>query len=948
MRKILLFLCFYALISNTFAQSQIKGIVTDSQTKEPLIGASVFLNNTTIGVATDKDGKFTLKNVQIGTVDLVVSFIGYQNAQQRVELKENQDFELKIILQPLAQELQGVEISAEKDKVWKRNLNKFEKIFLGKTPNVSACKILNSWTLDFLTDDEKDILTATASLPVEVENRALGYKVSFYLKRFFQQADEYSILGNARFEALSPKDEKERKKWENNRKLAYFCSDRYLLKSIIKGKAQERGFVLYKDKEGAKAPTRTPYFSKELGKSIVEIKPQEISIQQLTPHSFKIFLPKRVEVHYTQEKAIFPTYLDNNYQVSWLSLKANEIEVYQNGLLKNPLQVYTSGYMGNLRIADMLPLDYEPDGEKTFVEPIKNQVASTNELLVYREKAYLHTDRPYYFVGEPVWFKAYLQYTNPNWRDSLSNVLYVELISPELKVLQRKKLKISDGVAIGEFILPDKRKGEFYLRAYTNLMRNFGSTDFALNKIPVLSEKENLPSRREETTKSGFPISLIPFQTIYKKREKITLQIQTFDEENKPATARLSASVINANIIQSIEKQQNILSLANWGDIKKQPTEIKFPLEIGMTLQGKVVNKKQEGIFANLLLLNTQTKESFGAMTDEKGRFLLTGLNFQDSAAFAVQALGRDSQPAGKVQIDSLDLPSLEIGRDSAIISYREVEVPIETDKKLRFGEDVRQLKAVTVVEKKLEKTEEIQQKLSVTRMYGQPDYVVTDKDLNVVTVGNPLMALQGRVPGIQIIEKIDATGFMQYTVRIRGGNNSLMRASEPLVLLDGILLNSSGDGGMSPFMQLSAIPLANIDRIEVVTRATPLYGSRGTNGIIAVYTKSSTGNLNDKNLSNAQDGTNSLKSTSIINLQGFTTPLAFPLPDYSSIKEENIKPDGRITLYWNPTIRTDANGKAEISFYANDIAGMYRMEVEGILSNGKVGRAIIFLRSNK
>jgi hypothetical protein len=66
--------------------------------------------------------------------------------------------------------------------------------------------------------------------------------------------------------------------------------------------------------------------------------------------------------------------------------------------------------MGNLRIADMLPLDYEPDGEKTFVEPAISQATniadnegnSTNEFLIYREKAYLHTDRPYYFMGEPI------------------------------------------------------------------------------------------------------------------------------------------------------------------------------------------------------------------------------------------------------------------------------------------------------------------------------------------------------------------------------------------------------------------------------------------------------------------------------------------------------------------------------------------------------------------
>ena len=48
-----------------------------------------------------------------------------------------------------------------------------------------------------------------------------------------------------------------------------------------------------------------------------------------------------------------------------------------------------------------------------------------------QEKVYLHLDNSSYFLGETIWFKAYVTRADRNSLSNLSKVLYVELINPE-------------------------------------------------------------------------------------------------------------------------------------------------------------------------------------------------------------------------------------------------------------------------------------------------------------------------------------------------------------------------------------------------------------------------------------------------------------------------------------------------------------------------------------
>ena len=98
------------------------------------------------------------------------------------------------------------------------------------------------------------------------------------------------------------------------------------------------------------------------------------------------------------------------------------------------------------------------------------------------EKVYLHFDKPYYAVGDTIWFKAYITIGPLHQPSGLSHIVYVDVIRQD-SVVKTLKLPTISGVAFGDIILPTKlfKQGNYHIRAYTNWMRNFGP-DYFFNK----------------------------------------------------------------------------------------------------------------------------------------------------------------------------------------------------------------------------------------------------------------------------------------------------------------------------------------------------------------------------------------------------------------------------------------------------------------------------------
>ena len=114
-----------------------------------------------------------------------------------------------------------------------------------------------------------------------------------------------------------------------------------------------------------------------------------------------------------------------------------------------------------------------------------------NSMQLPEERVFLHFDNSGYYLGETMWFKAYVTSGVDNRTTNISRVLYVELIAPEGYVVETKKYKIKDGVCDGEFELnPALLSGYYEIRAYTRYMLNRGD-DAVFSRVFPIYDKVN-------------------------------------------------------------------------------------------------------------------------------------------------------------------------------------------------------------------------------------------------------------------------------------------------------------------------------------------------------------------------------------------------------------------------------------------------------------------------
>ncbi|WP_308765177.1 TonB-dependent receptor [uncultured Bacteroides sp.] len=104
----------------------------------------------------------------------------------------------------------------------------------------------------------------------------------------------------------------------------------------------------------------------------------------------------------------------------------------------------------------------------------------------------------------------------------------------------------------------------------------------------------------------------------------------------------------------------------------------------------------------------------------------------------------------------------------------------------------------------------------------------VGNQELVAVPVASPVEAMQGKLAGVRVTTP-EGNPDAEVIIRVRGGG-SITRDNTPLYIVDGF-----------PVSSISDIPTADIESIDVLKDAssTAIYGSRGSNGIVLVTTKS-------------------------------------------------------------------------------------------------------------
>ncbi|CAN5446915.1 TonB-dependent receptor plug domain-containing protein [soil metagenome] len=110
------------------------------------------------------------------------------------------------------------------------------------------------------------------------------------------------------------------------------------------------------------------------------------------------------------------------------------------------------------------------------------------------EKVYLNFDKPYYNIGDTIWFKAYLTIGPKHQLSALSNVIYVDITNSQDSLVRSIKLPAVNGMANGDIILAQAsfKKGNYHIAAYTNWMRNSSPDYFFYKTISIGSAMDNV------------------------------------------------------------------------------------------------------------------------------------------------------------------------------------------------------------------------------------------------------------------------------------------------------------------------------------------------------------------------------------------------------------------------------------------------------------------------
>lgn len=148
----------------------------------------------------------------------------------------------------------------------------------------------------------------------------------------------------------------------------------------------------------------------------------------------------------------------------------------------------------------------------------------------------------------------------------------------------------------------------------------------------------------------------------------------------------------------------------------------------------------------------------------------------------------------------------------------------------------------------------------------------------------------------------------------------------EPLVLLDGVPVDGN---------QMVSYDPMKIRKLEVVVSRYVL-GSDIYGGIVHFITY--------------KGGMENLKldpGTIIMDYEGLQMKREFYSPDYENSVTSTL-PDFRNVLFWSPDVKTDANGKAQLSFFTSDLSGKYIGVIEGMDENGRAGKKVFVFEVNK
>jgi hypothetical protein len=541
------------------------------------------------------------------------------------------------------------------------------------------------------------------------------------------------------------------------------------------------------------------------------------------------------------------------------------------------------------------------------------------------EQLMIHTDRQLYISGEIIWFKVMSFRWEMDQLSDFSKVAYLDLISPEGIAVSRVKINLEEGRGNGSIELPQAlNSGNYHLRAYTQAMRNGDEEDFAVVKLIILNPGQavvradpNKPDTytrfepqsptRPVSSNQVMDIQVKPVQQTVGQRREAVLEITTTDANGRPVVADLSLSVAlqtsEKTVAQPLFVETETLSPFDpW-----RPAKMNYQAENrGMYLRGRVIDEATQDGAPNatiFLAFPGETAMVYLEETDENGEFSFLlpelyglrqvvlqthpeetrSLRMELASAFHTPpSLDRETfiLPPDWVPLANAALVNAQVQQ-----SYQSFELPPVFDQRSYFD---------------------------TLPFFGHPEvrYVLDDYSRFPIPEFFFEIVIEVAVKGKYGSERLEVINEWE----------SPFDNPDPLFLVDGVPV----------FDQRAFLKINNklIEAAEVVTEPfwlNPIF----YNGVIQL-------------LSFEKDGRCFRLPENALQ-RSFLTLLPerqFSIPDYASQTDSRL-PDFRNTLYWNPSVQTDENGKATVRFFTADSVGDFEIHVEGIATEGQLGSAV-------
>lgn len=344
----------------------LSGEVLDDETGVPLFGAHVFIAKSMIGTTTNKNGEYTLTGVPTGAHRLYVSMLGFEDDFLDLMLRTSKAYSFNFRLKPSVIEIGEIVVEAERDKNWKKRLEKFTRLFIGETPNALETKILNPEVLDF--ESRRGSLTAVAAEPLIIENKALGYRIQYFLRDFESTPNRVQYDGEGLYEEMDPENEEQAARWEEKRRMAFMGSFRHFLLALISGRTEAQGFKTYRRPSAGGTAGDTFSRSSVMSGQRFPLDPATIIRAGEAPNEYLLDFDGHMEIVYLGEKedesyldwSMRPKRSNPRFQTSWTFLDHGPALVDYKGDTLDPYSVVFMGYLAFERVADEPPKEYRP------------------------------------------------------------------------------------------------------------------------------------------------------------------------------------------------------------------------------------------------------------------------------------------------------------------------------------------------------------------------------------------------------------------------------------------------------------------------------------------------------------------------------------------------------------------------------------------------------------